>query len=1065
MKTVNYLAKPTKAVAVVINLTDGVVLSGNMFVPTQWRMTDLLNDERGFLPMQTTDGAMIAVAKSNIKQVTLPQAETKVYNGRDPYRILGVEQGTSAEDIKTAYHNLCKMNHPDLIRSMGLSPEFQELGSKNLARINAAYAEIMSALNTLAEVRRDRPKSQALTAGSLGEDRFHSLVDQEPAAILVVDEQMKLTYVNGHFLEAQGFDPQEVLGRPLTEFVRLGDQPEIIRTFAALRSGEMSSARITAGILRKDGSHVEMLGHGRMATLDGKPAIVAVLIDISEHLQAEEDLRDEESRFLCLVEENDVIAYVADADGNLAYINRGFEIVSGYTREEVIGRPFSAFVVAEQPAVATVLLETEQNPPGEVRLKRKHGEPAVVLMHRSLAGSDERPASIGIGVEITGRTKTEENLREEQGKFRALVEQNVAGTYVIGEDGKIVYANPAFEELCGYPPNEVIGRPLLDFIADEKKEAVASALAARRDGKAGSTDIRLKRKNGQLVDVLEQGTSIRYAGSGAIIGTAIDVSDLKRAGEAEREEKNTLHAAMEAAPDAILLYDCDLDRNIGANKAAERLFACPGDEIVKHGPLHFCSADQPDARPASESFAGYVEKVLSGNDVRYEARIFNAAGQDRLCEVALARLPAGARKLLRASFVDVTEQRSAERALRTLIRGTQAVVRATEENELLRSICRILAEVGEYEIAWYGVPHRDEAKSIWPVAWAGNVQDVLETTPFSWSDSPDNADPYGLAVSTGQPQVVQDFESDPKLTSLQEMAARYGMRSCAVLPVKVEWESLFGILVMYSRRSDSFDAASLGTLEELANDLAYAISTMRLRGERQKSMDRLLTGMERTIQSLASTAELRDPYTAGHQRRVADLATAIARELNLPDDTTRGLYLAAMMHDVGRIQVPLEILNRPGKLSNAEAELVKMHAEAGYDLLKDSDFSWPVAEIVRQHHERIDGSGYPRGLKGQEILLEARILAVADVVDSMNSNRPYRAALGLDAALDEIEDGKGTRYDAAAADACTRLIRSGRFTFEQAGAQSVAPLVRGSAARRFGLAPTPLQRIANGFRG
>jgi HD-GYP domain-containing protein (c-di-GMP phosphodiesterase class II) len=172
-----------------------------------------------------------------------------------------------------------------------------------------------------------------------------------------------------------------------------------------------------------------------------------------------------------------------------------------------------------------------------------------------------------------------------------------------------------------------------------------------------------------------------------------------------------------------------------------------------------------------------------------------------------------------------------------------------------------------------------------------------------------------------------------------------------------------------------------------------------------------------------------------------------------------------MMHDVGRIQVPLEILNRPGKLSKAEAELVKMHADAGYDLLKDSDFSWPVAEIVRQHHERIDGSGYPRGLKGQEILLEARILAVADVVDSMNSNRPYRAALGLDAALDEIEDGKGARYDAAAADACTRLIRSGRFTFEQAGAQSVAPLVRGSAARRFGLAPTPLQRIANGFRG
>lgn len=182
-----------------------------------------------------------------------------------------------------------------------------------------------------------------------------------------------------------------------------------------------------------------------------------------------------------------------------------------------------------------------------------------------------------------------------------------------------------------------------------------------------------------------------------------------------------------------------------------------------------------------------------------------------------------------------------------------------------------------------------------------------------------------------------------------------------------------------------------------------------------------------TIDVVSQMVELRDPYTAGHERRVGEISAAIAAELGHDEDMQRGLRIAGAVHDVGKIVVPSEILSKPTRLNDAEFMLVKQHAQAGYEILKGIEFPWPVAEVARQHHERMDGSGYPRGLKGEEILIEARITAVADVVESMASHRPYRAALGIDAALAEIERGAGVRYDADVASACVRLFRERRF--------------------------------------
>jgi HD-GYP domain-containing protein (c-di-GMP phosphodiesterase class II) len=197
-----------------------------------------------------------------------------------------------------------------------------------------------------------------------------------------------------------------------------------------------------------------------------------------------------------------------------------------------------------------------------------------------------------------------------------------------------------------------------------------------------------------------------------------------------------------------------------------------------------------------------------------------------------------------------------------------------------------------------------------------------------------------------------------------------------------------------------------------------------------KTNQRLSQAITATIQVLSMTVEARDPYTAGHQRRTTILAEAIAGEMGFPPEKIEGLRMAGKIHDIGKISVPSEILNKPAKLTPAECNLVKTHSQKGYEILKDVESPWPLAEIVYQHHERMNGSGYPRGLKGDEILVEARILAVADTVEAMASHRPYRPAPEVEAALEEIDKSKGILYDSDVVAACLKLFREKGFILE-----------------------------------
>ena len=201
----------------------------------------------------------------------------------------------------------------------------------------------------------------------------------------------------------------------------------------------------------------------------------------------------------------------------------------------------------------------------------------------------------------------------------------------------------------------------------------------------------------------------------------------------------------------------------------------------------------------------------------------------------------------------------------------------------------------------------------------------------------------------------------------------------------------------------------------------------KLEEQRQASLQSLRKSLGATINAMSATVEARDPYTAGHQRRVSDLARSIATEMKLSRDQIDCIRLAGMIHDLGKISVPSEILTKPTRLSNLEFELIRTHSEAGYSILKDIDFPWPIARIVLEHHERIDGSGYPNKLKADELLLESKIISIADVVEAISSNRPYRPAVGINAALEEIEKNKGILYDRAAAEACLKLFREKHY--------------------------------------
>jgi PAS domain S-box-containing protein/putative nucleotidyltransferase with HDIG domain len=384
---------------------------------------------------------------------------------------------------------------------------------------------------------------------------------------------------------------------------------------------------------------------------------------------------------------------------------------------------------------------------------------------------------------------------------------------------------------------------------------------------------------------------------------------------------------------------------------------------------------------------------------------------------------------------DISERRRADvalrrvnRALQTLSAGNLTLTSAESEPAFLDGMCRVLVEIGGFAMAWIGYAEHDENRSVRVVAAAGDDLGYLKAVSFSWSDVESGQGPVGVAIRTGTPEINSDFANNPHVSLWRDEALKRGLVSSMSFPLR-DGCSIFGALTIYSTKISAFVPEEVRILAEVSGDLAFGIVTLRTRALHDESVARAKKAMHSTVMALASTLEQRDPYTAGHQRNVAKLAVAIAVRVGIPREERDGIELAALIHDIGKIQVPAEILSKPGRLSALELQMLHAHVQTGFDIVKGVDFPWPIAEMILQHHERLDGSGYPSGLKADAIRPGAKIISVADVVESMTHHRPYRAALGIEAALTEITKGRDRIFDATFVDACVAVFREEGFTF------------------------------------
>lgn len=605
--------------------------------------------------------------------------------------------------------------------------------------------------------------------------------------------------------------------------------------------------------------------------------------------------------------------------------------------------------------------------------------------------------------------------------------------FVKDATGRYIRVNAAFAADAGLPPDDIVGKVDMDLhprdLALQYRADEAKIMA---DGRCVTIEEPYAR-GGQL-RVVQTTKAPVFAADGSpigIVGLLIDITDEKR-----REEQAEIHAHLLEVGQRLA--------NLGSwsYRPDEDRFECSDGLMGILGitdPMDVASLDallaffEPDGRNAIEAIIAGAppDHILDRSDFlirRTDGTMRSVVMRMRVSKGALATHVVG-------TVQDVTSQRTREREVlrlnrvfRALWESHTALTRSTTEGELIQGVCNALAGQDLFPLAWIGEPVDDPDKRILVRGAAGAAAAYLRDIQVTWSNEPSGQGPSGSAIKTGGPVVVDDIQTSPMFAPWADRAKQYGIRCMAAVPIFAD-RRVIAVLAVYAMAPGAFGPEEVSLLQGFADDLGYGIRSLRVHSElaalhmvRKRQEMQLRSGMIHTVEALASTLDSRDPYTAGHQSRVADIACRIAAVLDLEAERLEGLRLAAMVHDIGKIKVPLQILAKPTRLTEIEFELIKTHASAGYEILKNLDLPWPIAEMVLQHHEYLDGSGYPNGISGDMIRLESRILTVADIVESMSSARPYRPPLGMGAALREITRLRGSRLDPDAVDACLKIF-------------------------------------------
>ena len=739
--------------------------------------------------------------------------------------------------------------------------------------------------------------------------------------------------------------------------------------------------------------------------------------------------------------------FLHDKDFRIVRVNRAYATRAGMPIGEIIGKPYwQVFPKDTGPLPCCLRAREKAEEEAEEEVNLANGE---VLRSRTFSVRDEQGKyrySIHILEDVTERRRAAEALHESEERLRAMAAGAQDAILMIDGDGLVTFWNPAAERLFGYGRTEALGQPVHVLIVppqyrDKHIEGLARFKASGEGPVLGQVlELPALRKDGTEFPVELSISALHLKGRWHAVGILRDISARKQATAALRDSEARFKGIFDHAQDGILLADIETKRFQMANDTICRMLGYSCEEISRLSVTDIHPAE--DLAYVSQQFERQAKgEIALATDIpvkRKDGSVFFA-------DINSSPLTLGVRSYLIGLFRDITERKRAEealhksnRALKTLSACNTTLIHATDEDRLLRDMCRVLIEQGGYRLAWIGFVEQDAAKSVRPMAHAGLDEGYIEVLKVTWADSDRGRGPTGMAIRSGKTQLIQNTLTDPAFAPWREEAIRRGYKSKISLPLRDD-DEVFGVLSIYSAEVNAFIKEEIVLLEELANDLAFGVLTLRMRVERDRFQEQHLRGVERlkqalvgTIQAVATTVEKRDPYTAGHQQRVAQLCVAIGQELGLDPERIEGLRLGALIHDIGKIYVPAEILNRPGKLTAAEFEMIKSHPQVGYDIIKDVKFPWPVAEMILQHHERLDGSGYPKGLKGEAIIYEARILAVADVIEAMSAHRPYRPARGVGPALEEMHRNRGRYYDPEAVDACLRLFEQGKFQFDTA---------------------------------
>ena len=581
-------------------------------------------------------------------------------------------------------------------------------------------------------------------------------------------------------------------------------------------------------------------------------------------------------------------------------------------------------------------------------------------------------------------------------------------SWIVDMDSRLVHAaTDSAAALVGLDPASLRGRPLQEVLpgAEFADDAAREAFVhwQRQDGSESRLELRR--------------IATSYAGRASWLVTARDVT-AELVSQAREQELAAQAEALDAAPEACGVVDGEGRLRYG-NRA---LLALLNTDRERLGTL---TLQMLDAEGDGEATLRNVARTASGT-LRQEARWRRLDGVVLDVEVALADYDEGSSfRVLTARDVS-TARRAAERSLRDHDRVSRLLelaqrAHALTETELLDRTVQLAQELTRSAQSYLFLPLGDANNSLEIVARRGGLSDEPLTTLTRWRGAPPGGSALAECASSQRP-VIRDT---PEAAAALRQAGLPGTLNRQLVMPLLDAGRMIGVLLV-ADAAQPYDDDDRRHIEHIATAAARLLRRRRSDAEIVSAMDHMERVMFGAIEALAELAEAQDACKTGRARRVGEYAAGIGTALGLPGHTVRGLRVMGQLIDVGMLQIPRELLWRPGTLSASEFELVKTHAERGYEVLRDIEFPWPVAETVRQHHERLDGSGYPRGLKGEEILLEARIVAVADATEAMLAQRPHRVALGLAACTDELQSQAGRRYDARVVKACIKLLQDGQ---------------------------------------